>query len=135
MSEKLRAFLGTAVMLAREVPGAIDVLDSKARQLIKLRDDFRGTHWGSEEDMHATTRVRVPDVSKGIVAMGPLVSLVYLATKGGGRLTAAIPLFIAGCRLEPVHETRYLDCCRSFGRSRGSCGERSGQRGRSLSLA
>ena len=84
MSEKLRAFLGTAVMLAREVPGAIDVLDSKARQLIKLRDDFRGTHWGSEEDMHATTRVRVPDVSKGIVAMGPLVSLVYLATKGGG---------------------------------------------------
>lgn len=83
MSEKLRQFLGTAAMLAREVPGAIDVLDSKARQLIKLRDDFRGTHWGSEENMRATTRVRVPDVSSGIVSMGPLVSIVYLATKGG----------------------------------------------------
>jgi len=83
VSEKLRQFIGTAVMLAREVPGAIDVLDAKARQIKKLRDDFRETHWGSEEDMHATTRVRVPNIDAGIVAMGPLVSVVYLATKGG----------------------------------------------------
>lgn len=73
----------TIIEVARALPGALDMLDQNARKAMSLADDFKSKHWESTEGMRVTQRVNLPNVESGIVAMGPLLSVVYLATKGG----------------------------------------------------
>jgi hypothetical protein len=82
MSEFQRK-LSQVLYVAQQIPGAIDVLGANAKKLRDLRRSFEDTHWDDDQEIEAR-EVRVPTHRAGVVEMGELVSVVYLATKGGG---------------------------------------------------
>ena len=82
MNEKFARAMSQILFVAERVPGAIDVLAANARKIKAIREDFRETHWGDDE-IGVTSEVRIPTASSGVVALGDLVSVVYLASKAG----------------------------------------------------
>lgn len=79
---KVRRVLELTSHVIRAIPGAIDVVDANARKIMGLADDFTEKHWGAQPSMRVTTRVNLPNIESGIVALGPLVSITYEAKKG-----------------------------------------------------
>lgn len=67
--------------VAKQSPGALDVLYETARRIERLERSYRDKHWGDPGDLPAELST-VPDVDQGCEVLGELAEIGYLTRKG-----------------------------------------------------